>query len=161
MTMATQAGLSADNGIDITLLKRAKAENLPVRELESLTQQIELLEGLEDHGKDLLLSTVDDWQALSEQLNCLLSAWKAGDQQQLLKLVDDSQYNAHTDDVLINNRNRDWADQFVHAPAYQQGHFVVVVGAMHLFGQQGVPALLQAEGFKVSLLTQGHSVQCR
>ncbi|MGF1687155.1 TraB/GumN family protein [Photobacterium japonica] len=161
MTMATQAGLSADKGIDVTLLKRAKAQKLPVMELESLAQQIRLLETLDDHGKDLLLSTINEWDDMQSQLNCLLAAWKAGDEQQLLELVDDSQYDAHTDDVLIKKRNHDWATQLTHAPAYQHGNFVVVVGAMHLFGKQGVPALLAQQGFDVSLLTQGTNVHCK
>ncbi|MGF1726253.1 TraB/GumN family protein [Photobacterium nomapromontoriensis] len=160
MHMARQAKLDPEQGIDITLLRRAKAQQLPILELESITQQIHLMEQLPDHGKDLLMTTVTGWGEMETQLTCLLTAWKAGDQQQLLTLFHDSQYSSHTDDALINNRNHNWAKQLTTAPEYQQGTFMVVVGAMHLLGKQGVQALLAQQGFDVKPLTQGQTVRC-
>ena len=61
MKMAEQAGLSPNRGIDITLLKRAQASQLPILELESIEKQLRLMEQLDDHGKNLLMATVDEW----------------------------------------------------------------------------------------------------
>lgn len=161
MHMARQAELDPEQGIDITLLRRADAQKLPILELESIAQQIHLMEQLPDHGKNLLMATVTGWGEMEAQLTCLLAAWKAGDQQQLLTLFHDSQYSDHTDDALINNRNHNWAKQLTTAPEYQQGTFMVVVGAMHLLGKQGVPALLAQQGFDVKPLTQGKKIRCK
>ncbi|MGF1703642.1 TraB/GumN family protein [Photobacterium makurazakiensis] len=161
MDMAQQVGLTPEQGIDITLLQRANEEKRPILELESIQQQIEMMESFDDHGKDLLMTTVNDWDEMQTQLNCLVDAWKAGDHQQLLSLFEDSQYSDDTDDTLIFERNHNWASQLSTSPLYQQGRFIVVVGALHLFGEQGVPALLEQQGFEVSLLTQGERSNCR
>ncbi|PSW13944.1 TraB/GumN family protein [Photobacterium sanctipauli] len=160
MAMAVQAGLSTEQGIDITLLQRAEEDKLPILELESVEQQIAMMEQLDDHGKDLLMSTVNEWEAMQSQLQCLLDAWTAGDHQQLLALFNDSQYSASTDEALIFERNRNWAKTLSSSPQYQQGRFIIVVGALHLFGEQGVPALLRQQGFDVSLLTEGKKSRC-
>ncbi|AJR07740.1 TraB/GumN family protein [Photobacterium gaetbulicola] len=160
MKMAEQAGLSPDRGIDLTLLKRARASQLPILELESIEQQLRLMEQLDDHGKDLLMATVNEWGEMTEQLTCLINAWQAGDQQQLATLFDNSQYNDQTDAALIIERNHDWAAQLSHDPTYQQGKFLIVVGAMHLLGQEGLPALLKQEGFSINQLSQSRQVSC-
>lgn len=160
MKMAEQAGLSPDRGIDITLLKRAQAKQMPILELESIEQQLRLMEQLDDHGKDLLMTTVNEWEEMTNQLSCLISAWQAGDQQQLATLFDDSQYTDKTDAALINDRNHDWAKQLTNDPTYQRGKFLIVVGAMHLLGEEGLPALLKQQGFSIKQLSQSEQVSC-
>lgn len=160
MAMASQAGLSPEQGIDVVLLKRAQAQGLPILELESISQQLAMMEGLPDHGEDILLTTLRDWEKMESQLSCLVSAWKAGDQRHLIELLEDSQYSAATDNKLIYERNQNWADQLANNASYRQGTYLVVVGALHLFGEQGLPALLEKRGFKVQLLTEGKKVRC-
>ena len=160
MKMAEQAGLSPDRGIDITLLKRAQASQLPILELESIEKQLRLMEQLDDHGKNLLMATVNEWDEMTDQLTCLISAWQAGDQTQLDNLFDASQYNDDTDAALIVDRNHDWATKLIEDPTYQQGKFLIVVGAMHLLGEEGLPELLKQKGFSVKQLSQSKQVSC-
>ncbi|MCW8331643.1 TraB/GumN family protein [Photobacterium sp. SDRW27] len=161
MAMATQAGLNPEQGIDVVLLQRAQAKNIPILELESISQQLALMENLPDHGKDLLLTTIHDWDEMQSQLSCLISAWKAGDHKHLLSLFEESQYSEVTDEKLIFERNRNWAQQLVNKPTYQRGTYLVVVGGLHLLGEQGVPALLEQQGLTVKLLTEGKKAQCK
>ncbi|UTV28368.1 TraB/GumN family protein [Photobacterium atrarenae] len=158
--MATQAGLSAEQGIDITLLLRAEAENKAIFELESLQQQLAMMESLPDHGQSLLRTTLFDWQEMQTQLNCMLSAWQHGDHHQMQQLLEDSRYSDPTHHLLIDQRNDDWTAQLSESPAYKQGSFLVVVGAMHLIGPSGVPSLLRQKGFIVTQLSQSQSSAC-
>ena len=64
------------------------------------------------------------------------------------------------DDLLIDQRNHDWVTQLSESSVYKQGSFLVVVGAMHLIGPTGVPALLQQKGFRVTQLSQSKSSTC-
>jgi len=160
MAMASQAGLDQKQGIDVVLLQRAQKQKLPILELESIKQQLALMENLPDHGEDILLSTIRDWNKMKSQLSCLISAWKAGDHQHLLSLFEDSQYSEITDEKIIFERNRNWAQQLTHKASYQQGTYLVVVGALHLFGEQGLPALLEKQGFTVKQLTEGQNSEC-
>ncbi|MDV5170835.1 TraB/GumN family protein [Photobacterium rosenbergii] len=160
MKMAEQAGLSPNRGVDITLLKRAQASQLPILELESVEKQLRLMEQLDDHGKNLLMVTVNEWDKMTNQLTCLISAWQAGDQTQLDSLFDESQYNDDTDAALIVDRNRDWATKLIEDPAFQRGKFLIVVGAMHLLGEEGLPELLKQKGFSINQLSQSKQVSC-
>lgn len=159
MKMADNAGLSPAHGIDMTLLRRAEKDQLPIKELESVQQQITLMEQLDDHGKDLLMATVGEWEQLESQLQCMISAWQAGDLAQLQRIFDDSHYSAKTDELLIYARNRDWANQMA-SEYYPPGKYLVVVGAMHLLGPQGLPALLSHQGFTLEPLTQSAKAIC-
>ena len=160
MKMAAQAGLSPDRGIDVTLLKRAQASQLPILELESIEKQLRLMEQLDDHGKNLLMTTVNEWDEMAGQLSCLLDAWQAGDQAQLDTLFDESQYDDDTDTALIVDRNHDWATKLIEDTAYQQGKFLIVVGAMHLLGEEGLPELLKQKGFSIKQLSQSKQASC-
>jgi hypothetical protein len=51
-------------------------------------------------------------------------------------------------DRLVGQRNRHWV-QTLSERLKRPGHIVVVVGAGHLIGPRGVPALLRAQGFQV------------
>ena len=160
MKMAEQAGLSPNRGVDITLLKRAQASQLPILELESIEKQLRLMEQLDDHGKNLLMTTVDEWDEMNDQLACLISAWQAGDKAQLDTLVNESQYNDDTDAALIVDRNHDWVTKLIEDPAYQRGKFLIVVGAMHLLGEEGLPELLKQKGFSIKQLSQSKQASC-
>lgn len=160
MAMATQAGLNPVHGIDVVLLRRAQEQQLPILEFESVSQQLALMENLPDHGEDILLSTIHDWSEMQSELNCLVSAWKAGDLRHLLSLLENSQYSDVTEDKLIFERNRDWASQLTNKASFQQGTYLIVVGAMHLLGEQGLPTLLEKHGFTLKRLTEGDKAQC-
>ncbi|GAB3527641.1 TraB/GumN family protein [Photobacterium alginatilyticum] len=160
MAMATQAGLNPIHGIDVVLLQRAQEQQLPILEFESVSQQLALMENLPDYGEDILLSTIHEWSAMQSELNCLVSAWKAGDLQHLLSLLEESQYSDATEEKLIFERNRDWANQLTNKASYQKGTYLVVVGAMHMLGEQGLPTLLEKQGFTLKRLTEGEESQC-
>ena len=118
MAMASQSGLTPEHGIDLTLLQQAKVKGLPIRELESIDQQLAMMENLPDHGEGILLTTLHDWEKMQSQLSCLISAWKAGDYQRLQSLFDDSQYDEVTNEKLIFERNRNWAQQLASKEHY-------------------------------------------
>ncbi|MGR5149308.1 TraB/GumN family protein [Photobacterium alginatilyticum] len=160
MAMVSQAGLSPLQGVDVVLLQRAHEQQLPILELESVSQQVALMENLPDYGEDLLLSTIREWSAMQTELNCLVSAWKAGDLPHQLSLMEESQYSDETEEKLIFERNRDWANQLTNKVGYQKGTYLVVVGAMHMLGEQGLPTLLEKQGFTLKRLTEGEKSQC-
>ncbi|MDX1304292.1 TraB/GumN family protein [Photobacterium sp.] len=160
MALANHMGLNTEQGIDYILLKRADNQGLPIFELESIEQQLTLLQDLPDHGKEMLVSTINEWEQMRGELSCLIEAWQTGDSQQLIQLFEESHYSDETDNRLIFNRNKHWADTLANDKQYQQGHYMVVVGAFHLFGEQGLPNLLKQRGFTVTRLTQEMSANC-
>jgi uncharacterized protein YbaP (TraB family) len=55
-------------------------------------------------------------------------------------------------DALLKRRNVAWADALTRELDQGSGVELVNVGALHLVGDDGLPALLQARGFKVERL---------
>ncbi|WP_268875017.1 TraB/GumN family protein [Photobacterium kishitanii] len=59
------------------------------------------------------------------------------------------------------NRNQRWAETLAKTSPYQSGKFMVVVGAFHLIGEQGLPNLMKQQGFKIEKITSGTKANCK
>lgn len=160
LALAEKLDLKSDYGIDYVLLQRAQQQQLPIHELESVSQQFNMLENLPDNGAPMLIETIHDWDKTQSSLQCLVKVWQHGDGDKLEQLFQESQFDPTTDDALIFNRNQRWAETLTTASSYQTGKFIVVVGAFHLIGDQGLPNLMKQQGFKVEKITSGTKANC-
>ncbi|MCG3883340.1 TraB/GumN family protein [Photobacterium leiognathi] len=160
LTLAKQLNLSTDQGIDYVLLKRAEEQHIPIKSLESVEYQLSLLQNLPHNGNGMLVETIDRWQQTKASLQCLVDVWKQGDSEKFTTLFNDTQYDPETNEALIFARNRHWAETLTQSPDYQSGRFMVVVGAFHLIGEQGLPALMKQAGFTVERITKGTTAKC-
>ncbi|WP_413110669.1 TraB/GumN family protein [Thaumasiovibrio sp. DFM-14] len=155
---AQQAGLRPEWGIDIQVLQSAHAQAVPIIELEGIEQQMALLSQLPENGLPLLLHTLEEWQPMQEMVRCMSDAWQAGDLAAFERLLDDSRIDNDTDNALIYQRNRHWSEQLKGHIA--PGHYLVVVGMLHMVGPQGLPSLLKQHGFTVEQASQSQSSHC-
>ena len=90
-------------------------------------------------------------EMLSErvQVHDLLAYWERGDVSKLSTLLNSGFHNnPRAEKALFENRNRAWIVQLKKMLA-ENHTFFVTVGAGHLAGPKGVPALLRHEGYKV------------
>lgn len=138
-TQAQRLGLRGEYGIDYQLLHAARARGLPIIELEGAQSQVELLRQLPDDGLLLLDDTLTHWHTNARLLQVMVSWWletpPANDKPELPATFSQSLY-----DVLMNERNRAWKHTLNALPA---GHYVVAVGALHLYGEGNLPSLLK------------------
>jgi len=149
-----QLGYSALDGIDVYFLQRAKQAKTPILQLESMEIQLNALAGasipMQVESLKNTLKSLEDGEALFNQLLC---AWWEGDADKMfeLSLMQQKTPSAASDAMierLINQRNIPMAEK-IKGYLNQQGHFFVIVGALHLGGDQGLIPLLQAQGFNV------------
>ena len=79
----------------------------------------------------------------------MIAAWRDGDTAGLERSLEDD-FRDYPDlaDMLIYQRNQRWAEQ-VEAMMDGDEDVLLVVGAMHLVGERGLPALLEARGLRV------------
>ena len=82
----------------------------------------------------------------------LIDAWLAGDLARAgPALVGDLKTdNPALYDALLRRRNQAWAEVIAKELAAGEGVELVNVGALHMVGQDGLPALLKARGFQVT-----------
>ena len=138
-----------DAGVDYVLMNWATGHNRQVRYLETVDEQLAMLMPEEsDRQLDEFESTLKQVGS-QKDVDPMVQAWSDGDVNKLSSLID-SDFADHPDAKkrLLTDRNRRWASQ-IEQMAYQEHSFFVAVGAAHLTGPDGVPALLRKDGFRV------------
>jgi hypothetical protein len=139
-----------DAGVDYVLMSWANAHTRSVRYLETIDQQFALLTPPDN---DLTLNDFEADLKLLEQdqdtIQPLVQAWSDGDVAKLGALMD-ANFAAHplAKKKLLTDRNRQWADQ-IEKMAGDGRNYFITVGAAHLAGADGVPALLRKDGYVV------------
>jgi hypothetical protein len=97
------------------------------------------------------------------QLDSIVQAWQTGDQDQVAKVLQFDKYSGTAlYQRMLVNRNENWATE-LSARLQQPGTSFVSVGAAHMLGPKGLPALLSAKGFTVSrvAISQTEAVSTR
>ena len=149
-------GLDESLGVDRHFLDMAKAQHKPIRELESVHQQLTLLSGLPQKVQIAMLKqTLKDVVAADAYFDTMLKAWQSGDVLALNRLFVDeglkSDESGELNRLMNTNRNITMAKK-VDEMLKKGCHCFVVVGAGHLGGEAGMIKLLQAKGYKVEQL---------
>jgi uncharacterized protein len=148
---ATEMGASATSGVDLTIVTDAKARGKPIRYFETFEQQMALLAPA-DPAVELKTfeAFLKDFRTEGHMFPDIIRAWSAGDQDKLAALTLDSMASdPETKKRLVDDRNQAWVATIVHMLDSESGTFMVTVGALHMLGPDGVPALLRAKGYKV------------
>lgn len=138
------------NGIDRAV---AKAWKGPVTELEGAAAQLAIFDSLPEAQQRALLSAVlTEGPGRKEQLRTLQMAWARGNMGLIARTTDeDFGKQPALREALLLGRNRAWTAK-VEALLAQGSRPFIAVGAAHLAGKDGLPALLAARGWKVTRL---------
>lgn len=137
-------------GVDQQVADWAVRDSLPTDGLETLEQQLLLFKELDlPTQRALLLKTLEELPALGTDAGALIGEWRNGDIEALAaRLVEDFLGYEALRDQIVADRNRAWLPQ-VEALLEAPGTSLVVVGALHLVGPDGLPALLEARGWRL------------
>lgn len=138
------------NLLDGAVERRARSLGKPAASLETVDLQVQLLFGqpLTEQAADLLEQCKHD-VVIEQKLAQLTTAYRTGNLKKITEVMEDPDMGDTPEqmDRLIYSRNRRWVQRL--APAMRQGSVLVAVGAGHLPTEQGLIALLLAEGFRV------------
>lgn len=136
-------GLDPNAGVESVLLPELTAAGAEIRYLETIEEQMRFLADLpEEHQLTALEQTLAQLDQAPEQLKRLVGAWATGDLEGLA--AENARTAADAPEmhrVIIIERNRNWRDALLR-DLDGAGRTLVVVGAAHLVGKQGLPALL-------------------
>lgn len=153
-------GFNPMYGVEMTMTTRAATDGKPIEGLETVDEQLSFLDGLPlDVQNEMLLQALRESASLREQIDELISAWRHGDIATLNSgLLESIAEESELHDVLIVKRNRRWVDAILEWLDDDQD-YLVVVGALHLVGDDGVPALLQQRGIGIHQLSEPAAVR--
>ena len=144
-------GLQAQHGLDVHLARRAREAGLATSGLETAAQQIEFLDGMARPDQvQMLLEALDQADAGPAAIEALHSTWRAGDAETLwADMAGDMRARSPALYARINtSRNDAWLPK-LEQMLQQPGTILVVVGALHLLGEDGVVEKLAAKGYAV------------
>jgi hypothetical protein len=138
-----------DNYFQMLALQNGKA----VKGFETVDFQMGVLFGapLEKQVNDLMCM-VDHFEDTEEMVDLITTAYFSQDLTQIEEAMEqESKIDCGTteedEDILINNRNRNWVELMPDMMAEQPTLFVV--GAGHLCGEKGVLKLLEKAGYTI------------
>lgn len=151
--LLARLGFSAQLGIENHLMERALAANKEIRGLETLREQLEILDQLPlTVQRTLFMKTLEDGPHLEDVMNELIDAWHRGDMRTMARTaLQDVREEPRLYADLVVRRNRNWAEQIAEL-LQRTDDYLIVVGALHLVGDDAVPALLEQRGYAVRQL---------
>ncbi|MCK2085173.1 TraB/GumN family protein [Aeromonas sp. 3925] len=149
-----RTGYRGEFGVDQHFARRANDGGKPIVGLETLLEQLGYLASVGDNQTLMLESTLDELPELKTGFDGVMKAWQEGDQATLINLLKEEmappKLQAWLEQTLLAERNRNWVKKW---PGLPDESFIVV-GALHLYGEQGLLALLEQQGWRITPLTE-------
>lgn len=143
-------GLEPRHGVDKHFFALARKSGKEILPLEPIEFQINLLTGFsKEEGEGLLKATLKEIDNLKKDLAKLLQAWKTGDAVALESLLNEAMKESPAIyKRMLTDRNQNWLPK-IEELARGKKNAVVIVGAAHLVGKDGVVELLRKKGATV------------
>ena len=149
-----RTGYRGEFGVDQHFAKRANDGGKPIIGLETLLEQLGYLASVGDNQTLMLENTLDELPDLEKGFAEVMKAWQDGDQATLINLLKEEmappKLQAWLEQTLLAERNRNWVKKWPGLP----NESFIVVGALHLYGEQGLLALLEQQGWRITPLTE-------
>ena len=155
MTMVELQRLGIDGvGVDAYYSARAIEDRKKLGKLEPVETQIAFLANMGAGQENEMLSfSLSDVEQLPVMMKSMKDAWRRGDMEKLEKLGI-SELEKDFPEVykaLLLDRNNAWMPQ-IEAMARTKEIELVLVGALHLAGRDGLLAQLKARGYKIDMM---------
>jgi uncharacterized protein YbaP (TraB family) len=147
-----QAGYDPESAVELQLKPEFTTANKAVKGFETAEQQIHLFADMSDKAQlDFLVSEIDDADSAVGEFKQLVAAWYAGDVDKIDSLNNADLRDKHPDlfQLLVVKRNHNFVTQ-IQDLLKGDGVSFVAVGAGHLVGKDGIPAMLEKQGYKVT-----------
>lgn len=136
-----------EEGIDVFFNKKGKKDKKEILFFESVNEQIDILMNLGEGNEDeYVLHSLEDINELESKIKDLKTAWLKGDSKDMTiendKMKKDypSLYQS-----LLLDRNNNWLKDLNDMIQTKEIEFILV-GALHLYGEDGILTLLKNEG---------------
>jgi uncharacterized protein YbaP (TraB family) len=141
-------GFNPIYGIESHLTTKATADNKEILGLEDIGQQLGFLDTMSlEAQRTLLMQTLSEGMNLEGLMDKLITAWRNGDIQFMEEnMLKEMQGSPELYDALVVTRNGNWAEEIEEMLRDDQ-NYLVIVGALHLIGEDGLPTLMRERGY--------------
>jgi uncharacterized protein YbaP (TraB family) len=136
-------------GVDMQLNTRAHTVKMPIMGLETVDFQMGLFDSISPSDQETMVLQTTMPDSTAHEMTSITNAWVSGDVAGLDKLLNNTMGSSPgMFATLVTNRNRSWIPK-IDALLAGKSDALVVVGAAHLVGKQGVVEMLRAQGYKI------------
>ncbi len=152
LTKLQKLGYNSE-GVDMFFQNKAEKDDISIGSLEKAAFQVKTLAELGDKNPDAFvaysLKDLDNMEIFFEDMK---HAWRTGNGAALVK-ISDEMYTDYPEiyEKLLVLRNNNWMKKINALMKTSETEFVLV-GALHLFGKDGLLNLMKAEGYTIEQL---------
>lgn len=145
-------GITQD-GVDVKLIEEAAKRKRSFLYLETFEDQLRFMKQItEIDENEFVLYSLTDIEQNNEMFDEIVATWKTGDKKMMQELNEDfKQSFQKIYQFLLLDRNNNWIPQLENFLKTPEVEFVVV-GALHLYGPDGVLQQMKDRGYKVKQL---------
>lgn len=146
-------GYRAERGVEQHLLARALRDDKPISGLETMETQISVFESLSQREQQAFLEqTLNELDTADSIMDEMVAAWREGQLESLAaSLMSEFTDFPRLYEALVKERNNAWVAR-VESLLQDDSNYLVVVGALHLVGEDSLIDLLEARGLTVSTI---------
>lgn len=148
-------GFTSAEGVDTHYAARAAEDGKATDGLERAAEQFALFDNLPlETQKTFLLETLKESDGFRAEMEKLVDTWRRGDAAALEHFME-TEFAADPElrESMLDARNRRWIEPITEY-LDQPGETLIIVGALHLVGDQGVVELLRKQGYDVERVTK-------
>lgn len=148
------AGFSPEYGIDHYFMSKAQEDDKPILGLETMDEQFQIFDSMSYPVQvEMLKETLQESEDIDAMIDAIDENWREGDMEELEELLmeefaDEPEFY----DKLLKQRNENWIPQLLPMLEDMNDDYMVVVGAAHMLGDDGVLTLLEQEGYSAEQL---------
>lgn len=140
---------NAASSIEESIMQLAKASGKQISGLETMAFQASLFDSIPyEKQAEELLHSIDSMEQSKIYFGLMLDAYKMQRLDKIENIINDPAYGeTENQDVLLDNRNKNWVGQL--KEIMKKGSVFTAVGTGHLVGKNGLISLLRSAGFTV------------
>jgi uncharacterized protein YbaP (TraB family) len=146
-------GADPEYGVDQYFFRRTQKDGKQVVALETLDFQIGMVTDFsKEEGELLMKSTLKEIDRTRELYGEMVTDWQTGNGAALEKMINESMHDAPVIfKRLVTDRSKSWLPK-IEELAHGEKNAIIIVGAGHLVGNEGLVELLKKKGWKVTQL---------
>ena len=156
VTEMQKIGLNPALGLDKHFMERAAKAGKPAKGLESGDSQIAIFDGMSmKQQEQFLQDALDESADMKKKIDELHSTWRNADDKVLFNIMakEMSQKYPELYQTINLDRNKAWLPKLeAMLKDNDKDDVMVVVGSLHLVGDDGVIKMLKSKGYKVERL---------
>lgn len=147
-------GFDPGFGVEQQFLERARADGKTIHGLETMQEQLAALDELPlSVQRKFLIQTLDEAAEADSEMDDVVAAWKTGNTRELERVLLAGLADTPTVyESLLVQRNRNWARK-IRTLTDDSENYLIIVGAMHLVGDDSVLRMLAGSGYSARQLS--------